>query len=162
ATTNGLLSHALPDARSTLIPFISTALIRGWGYGGLNMRLIIVSNRLPITIAEQDGHYEVTRSAGGVATGLDAFVGSDHAPGDSLWVGWPGAALEADKQEEVRRLCRERGAHPVFISEADQELYYEGFCNNTVWPLFHYFPLYASYDQEAWEAYVRVNQAFAD
>jgi trehalose 6-phosphate synthase/phosphatase len=126
------------------------------------MRLIIVSNRLPITITEDDGRYEVSHSAGGVATGLDAFLRSDQAPADSLWVGWPGASFTADKQDEVRRLCRERGAHPVFLSEADQELYYEGFCNNSIWPLFHYFPLYASYEQEAWEAYVRVNQAFAD
>jgi trehalose 6-phosphate synthase/phosphatase len=126
------------------------------------MRLIIVSNRLPITITEEDGRYKVTRSAGGVATGLHSFLGSDHAPPDALWVGWPGAPFAAEKQEEVSGLCRERGAHPVFLSEADQELYYEGFCNNTIWPLFHYFPLYATYDQEAWEAYVRVNQAFAD
>src|SRR5262249_51886029 len=126
------------------------------------MRLIIVSNRLPVTITEQDGRYEASRSAGGVATGLDAFLGSDHAPPNALWVGWPGAAFAADQQDEVRSLCRERGAHPVFVSEADQGLYYEGFCNNTVWPLFHYFPLYANYEQEAWDAYVRVNQAFAD
>ena len=40
--------------------------------------------------------------------------------------------------------------------------YYHGFCNRTIWPLFHYFPLYTTYSEEYWQAYERVNTAFAN
>ena len=50
----------------------------------------------------------------------------------------------------------------MFLPEQEMDLFYHGFCNKTIWPLFHYFPSYASYDDVSWESYVRVNQAFCD
>ncbi|MBP1624959.1 MAG: UDP-forming alpha,alpha-trehalose-phosphate synthase, partial [Acidobacteria bacterium] len=40
--------------------------------------------------------------------------------------------------------------------------FYWGFCNKTIWPLFHYFPSYTSYEEEFWQTYQRVNQKFCD
>jgi trehalose 6-phosphate synthase/phosphatase len=127
------------------------------------MRLIIVSNRLPVTVTEQDGRLEMSHSAGGLATGLNAYLRSPHAPKESLWVGWPGGTFPAERQPEIRAELHERfRGHPVFLSATDTEQFYEGFCNNTLWPLFHYFSFLTRYDQESWNAYVRVNEAFAD
>jgi trehalose 6-phosphate synthase/phosphatase len=53
-------------------------------------------------------------------------------------------------------------ASPVFLSEKLMDKVYLGFCNKTVWPLFHYFPSYAVFDREFWDEYKRVNEIFRD
>src|SRR2546428_288531 len=40
--------------------------------------------------------------------------------------------------------------------------FYHGFCNSTIWPLFHYFPTYAKFDENDWAQYVKVNEVFRD
>ncbi len=125
-------------------------------------RLIIVSNRLPVSIARgDDGSIKVTQSVGGLATGLSSF----HGVNRSVWVGWPGIVNEdftPAEREEIRNRLAELNCIPVFLSSADMEGYYNGFCNQTLWPLFHYFPQYARYRDSDWEAYQRVNRAFAE
>jgi trehalose 6-phosphate synthase/phosphatase len=123
-------------------------------------RLLIVSNRLPVTLVKKDGEFEVKASAGGVATGL----GSIHQASDSLWIGWCGLAQERIKgqEEEIRERLAERRCHGVFLSQYDIENYYFGFANKTIWPLFHYFPLYAVYSNNFWDSYIRANRAFCD
>uniref|UniRef100_UPI0006E3A302 bifunctional alpha,alpha-trehalose-phosphate synthase (UDP-forming)/trehalose-phosphatase n=1 Tax=Hymenobacter sp. AT01-02 TaxID=1571877 RepID=UPI0006E3A302 len=49
---------------------------------------------------------------------------------------------------------------PVFLTEAEIRDFYEGFSNSTLWPTFHYFSQYATYEQAHWEAYVAVNEKF--
>ena len=51
---------------------------------------------------------------------------------------------------------------PVFLTANDVEQFYEGFSNKTIWPHFHYFTQYTVYEESYWNAYVRVNQLFAD
>jgi trehalose 6-phosphate synthase/phosphatase len=48
----------------------------------------------------------------------------------------------------------------VFLSQEQIEAYYEGYCNNVVWPLCHYFFAYIQYDKKTWEAYLEVNRLF--
>jgi len=82
-----------------------------------------------------------------------------------LWIGWPGIALEKIKEEEQEKINKKLIADncfPVFLSQKDIEDYYYGFCNKTIWPLFHYFPLYAVYNKNFWDAYKRVNEAFCE
>src|SRR5690606_14118595 len=50
--------------------------------------------------------------------------------------------------------------HPLFLTAEDIELFYEGFSNNTLWPLFHYFTKYVEYNQRTWDSYVEVNKKF--
>jgi len=124
-------------------------------------RLLLVSNRLPLTIEEQEGNLHVSGSVGGLATGLDSFYRSR----DSLWIGWPGITkekLNSETMQEIDRRLEEERCVPVHLSQDDLENYYYGFSNNTIWPLFHYFTHEAIYDEELWKAYVRVNRHFCD
>lgn len=122
-------------------------------------RILIVANRLPITIEEKKGVRRFQPSVGGLATGLRPLYESS----DCVWVGWPGISLRRRKDEEelTARLLAER-CYPVSLSQQDVDTYYHGICNRTIWPLFHYFSLYAEYRKDYWQAYERVNSAYAD
>jgi trehalose 6-phosphate synthase/phosphatase len=130
-------------------------------------KIIVVSNRLPFTIERENGAIQFKASAGGVATGLKSLL--DGMPGfltprpEYLWVGWPGGAVAAEDRAQVQaRALAEFRSHAVFLSEQDFDNFYEGFCNKTIWPLFHYFPQNATYDENYWRQYVRVNEVFAE
>ncbi|MEM6265789.1 MAG: trehalose-6-phosphate synthase, partial [Bacteroidota bacterium] len=123
-------------------------------------RIIIVSNRLPITIdRKKDGELIYHPSAGGLATGLNSLDSSL----EKIWIGWAGKTVEdPDEQELISIRFKKDGMAPVFLSEEEIELYYEGFSNKTIWPHFHYFTQYITYKDSYWEAYQRVNRKFAD
>ncbi|HZU38146.1 MAG TPA: bifunctional alpha,alpha-trehalose-phosphate synthase (UDP-forming)/trehalose-phosphatase, partial [Gemmataceae bacterium] len=129
------------------------------------MKLVLLSNRLPVSVQEEQGEFHFSPSPGGLASGVRTFVRSprQHVPGGYIWLGWPGREIAPDRQEEVRqRLHQEFSARPVFLSTADTEAFYEGFCNKTLWPLFHYFPERVAYDENQWQIYNQVNERFAD
>ncbi len=123
-------------------------------------RLILVSNRLPVSVVKGRRGLRFERSVGGLATGLRHLSKSY----DSIWIGWPGIDLETAGSEANHAVARLRadGYYPVSISEQDIEGYYQQFSNDTIWPLFHYFPMYAVHDVDSWRAYTRVNEIFAD
>src|SRR6266566_376765 len=61
-------------------------------------RLLIVANRLPITVRTADGGVEVQRSTGGLATGLAA----PHEQSGGLWIGWSGAPESLPPEQRAR------------------------------------------------------------
>ena len=123
-------------------------------------RLIIVSNRLPVTIDRADGELIYFPSAGGLATGLNSLDESL----DRKWVGWPGKAIDDEwEQEAVRKDLAETGLVPIFLTTQEIDDFYGGFSNKVIWPHFHYFTQYTDYTHGAyWEAYRAVNRKFAD
>ncbi|MCI0607168.1 bifunctional alpha,alpha-trehalose-phosphate synthase (UDP-forming)/trehalose-phosphatase [bacterium] len=124
------------------------------------MRLVIVSNRLPVCAQTLGQGFTFVRSVGGLATGLKTFLDTATDSLETLWVGWPGITVsEVDKQKVISELQR-LGSYPVFLSEDEMENFYHGFCNKTIWALFHYFPSYAVYDQRYWHHYKKVNERF--
>jgi trehalose 6-phosphate synthase/phosphatase len=130
-------------------------------------RLVIVSNRLPFNIGVEGGQIVFHPSAGGLVTGLASVWESPNQigvlPPDHLWVGWPGASVEVGLRGRLIREALERfRSYPVFLSDEQMEQFYLGFCNATIWPLFHYFPSYALYQPACWEQYKQINQLFAD
>jgi trehalose 6-phosphate synthase/phosphatase len=130
------------------------------------MRLVIVSNRLPFTVSVKGGQPQFTPSAGGLTTGLWSYLNRARAEAaerlDFLWVGWPGANIAPDQQAAVREFGQTHyNALPVFLPEESMDRFYHGFCNRTLWPLFHYFTTLAKFEEEHWEEYQRVNRAFA-
>ena len=122
-------------------------------------KLIIVSNRLPVTIDRKEGELIYFPSAGGLATGLNSLDDSL----DRKWVGWPGKAIKNDwEQAAIRQDLAEDGLVPVFLTNSDIEQFYGGFSNKVIWPHFHYFTQYTDYTHdEYWEAYRKVNRKFA-
>lgn len=130
------------------------------------MRLIIVSNRAPVTVTKTDDGYTYQESSGGLASGLRAYVDGlalEQSETEVLWVGWPGMSIDEDDQPAVREvLQREFGVHSVFLPEEETQGFYEGFSNSTLWPLFHYFQSMVLYRSEDWAAYQLVNRHFAD
>lgn len=122
-------------------------------------KTIIVSNRLPIKIEIKEDEWVYHNSEGGLATGL----GSIYQKGDNIWVGWPGAHIENDSiRYIINKDLTAKKLHPVILDKKEIELYYDGFSNDTLWPLFHYFPSFAQYKKQEWEAYQSVNQKFAN
>jgi len=127
------------------------------------VRLVVVSNRLPIQVRGEGEIPVVQPSAGGLVTGLSAFLESSKNKLEWIWVGWPGSELDPDTLEFVKKEAKERfSGYPVQIPNSLNEKFYSGFCNKTIWPLFHYFPTYTEYDPSAWDAYIQVNQLFSD
>jgi trehalose 6-phosphate synthase/phosphatase len=82
--------------------------------------------------------------------------------GDATWIGWPGAVVPAALEKKIsRRLAREH-LFPVFLTADEEEDFYGRVCNDTLWPLFHYFQSRLRITPEAWVRYVEVNQRYAD
>jgi trehalose 6-phosphate synthase/phosphatase len=123
------------------------------------MRLVIVSNRLPVTISQEAGKLEFIDSVGGVATGLLTLLQS-NAVKEYIWVGWPGIDLAPAEREEANTRLMALHTHPVYVPQKLMDKFYLGFCNKTIWPLFHYFPSLAHYFEGDWKAYEEVNMIF--
>ncbi|MFG2000856.1 trehalose-6-phosphate synthase [Spirillospora sp. NPDC048911] len=113
---------------------------------------VVVANRLPVDRSgEGDGW---RRSPGGLVSAIAPVMRSR----EGTWIGWSGSADEELEPFETD------GMHlvPVRQSSEDVRLYYEGFSNATLWPLYHDVVAPPIYDRAMWDAYVRVNQRFAD
>jgi trehalose 6-phosphate synthase/phosphatase len=123
-------------------------------------RLLIVSNRLPVSVRiAADGPHLIPAS-GGLARGLAPW----HERCDSLWIGWPGdlARTSSHQRSRVDAHLRKRGIVAVDLSRAQIDRYYHGFANRVLWPLFHYLIDRVPVDASGWDAYREVNQRFAD
>jgi trehalose 6-phosphate synthase/phosphatase len=121
-------------------------------------RILVISNRLPLTVTKRENRIRFNPSVGGLATGLSSLSKTYQ----NIWFGWPGIAAERIKDEKTRikkKLMRDN-CFPVFIRQYDLENYYYGFCNRTIWPLFHYFTQYSQYNRKHWHSYLKVNQTF--
>jgi trehalose 6-phosphate synthase/phosphatase len=122
-------------------------------------RLVIISNRLPITIKKRADELKYYPSDGGLATGLNSLDESL----ERIWIGWPGREIrEPGDKEIVRKNLHQKGLIPVFLTKKEIRLFYEGFSNKTIWPHFHYFTQYTTYRDQYWEAYKKVNQHFLE
>jgi trehalose 6-phosphate synthase len=111
-------------------------------------RLVAVSNRVT----------DSTKAAGGLAVGVLAAMKSRGG----LWFGWSGK-MAADGSTAVGVTVRDNVEFATFdLPRHDFDLYYAGFCNGTLWPLFHYFVGGLRYSPAQFDAYVRVNKLFAE
>ncbi|PZG29202.1 trehalose-6-phosphate synthase [Spongiactinospora gelatinilytica] len=111
---------------------------------------LIVANRLPV---DRDGHAGWRRSPGGLVTAIAPVMQRR----DGAWLGWHGAP------DENLDPFEHDGMHliPVPLSSAEVELYYEGFSNATLWPLYHDVVATPVYSRVLWDAYRTVNERFA-
>ena len=111
--------------------------------------IVIAANRLPVMRTE-DGW---APSPGGLVRAVWPMLKSSGG----TWVGWTGDPDDAAEPFEVDGV----DLHPVGISAEEVELYYEGFSNDGLWPLYHDALRESTYDVRQWEAYRDVNERFA-
>ena len=116
---------------------------------------VVVANRLPVDLVSGPGEEpRWTRSPGGLVTALEPVM-KQHG---GAWVGWNGASGPAPDPFDAD------GMHlvPVPLSSDEVADYYEGFSNATLWPLYHDVIATPEYHREWWDAYVAVNERFAE
>ncbi len=137
-------------------PFRGSNRRRGGG------RLVIASNRLPVVLRRDPaGAWQVAPAAGGLVTALDPVMRKRGG----RWMGWPGAS-DVGVEELTTALDRSADRPPyeleaIELSETDRDLFYRGFSNEVLWPLFHGFPGRCQPNPRYWQGYRRVNRRFA-
>lgn len=122
--------------------------------------LVIVSNRLPVSIKKVDGKLEFGQSMGGLATGLSDYTNR----AGTKWIGWPGIPsddLTKSERAQIARELRKMRCYPVFLTKKEIEDYYNGYSNSVIWPLFHNLDV-KPHTAKSWHAYRHVNAQFAD
>lgn len=126
----------------------------------MQRRLVIVSNRLPLTIEKKANQYLPRPSSGGLISAVDAYLnkGGKEVFSERVWVGVSG--VDEQTWDKVNLPEANYSYLPVFTEEQQYDQYYNGFSNSLLWPLFHYFPSFADYDASFFEAYVAVNEIF--
>ena len=128
-----------------------------------NGRLIIVSNRLPVVLKKsQNKKHELKPASGGLITAMTPVFKKKGG----LWIGWAGNYLE--ERIDVKKLLKKKIKNlnykliPVEIGLGNYELYYKGFSNEVLWPLFHNFSTYCNFLPKYYEAFKKVNRQFAN
>lgn len=126
-------------------------------------RLIIISNRLPFQLLEKGGKITLKQSDGGLATALNSYFREDSSDAFQQKI-WIGSADFPEKRWQRFKPSTDDSyrIEPIFMESKIYNKYYNGFCNATLWPLFHYFPSYVVYDREFFEMYEAANRIFAE
>ncbi len=112
--------------------------------------IVIAANRLPV-MRTTEGDW--APSPGGLVRALYPMLRESGG----TWVGWTGDPDDHAEPFTVEGV----DLHPVPISAEEMNLYYEGFSNDALWPLYHDALRESTYDSEQWDAYRIVNERFA-
>ncbi|KAL1560390.1 Trehalose-6-P synthase/phosphatase complex synthase subunit [Salvia divinorum] len=129
-------------------------------------RLLVVANRLPVSaIRKDDDSWGLEISVGGL---VSALLGINEF--EARWIGWAGVNVPDEVgQRSLTKALAEKRCIPVFLDEEIVHQYYNGYCNNILWPLFHYLGLpqedrlaTTRSFQSQFAAYKEANQMFAD
>lgn len=124
-------------------------------------RLLIVSNRLPVTVRHEHTQITVSPSAGGLATAMKG----PHRNSDALWVGWPGelGRITDEQTKLIEQEFEKQRLVAVYLTSNQVKRFYEGFSNGVLWPLYHYDTEKVQRDAWAnWNTFVEVNRLFAE
>jgi trehalose 6-phosphate synthase len=116
--------------------------------------LVVVSNRLPVRLEEDDTGSHWRTSPGGLVSALTPVLRGR----DGVWVGWSG------RPGRMRHPATHEGIalHAVPISDEELDDFYVGFSNGTLWPLYHDAIRSPQFERRWWQAYVRVNHRYAE
>ena len=129
-------------------------------------RLVIVSNRLPIQLKEKNGKVTFKESDGGLVSSLKSYL--ERATGDDLFSKkyWFGAADFSESRWNKFKSTNKKpftfAVEPIFVEKKIFNQFYNGFCNATLWPLFHYFLSYVEFDENTFKSYEEVNLKFSE
>ena len=129
-------------------------------------RLVVVSNRLPFQLLEKNNKVSLKASDGGLVSALKSFFernNAEHTYSEKWWIGSADFPEKRWQKFSANKKAIEAfEIEPIFIESKLYNRFYNGYCNATLWPLFHYFPSYVDFDEESFQSYKEVNQIFAD
>jgi trehalose 6-phosphate synthase len=121
---------------------------------GPTFDLVVAANRLPVDLVIDDsGESTWQRSPGGLVSAMESVMPGRNA----AWVGWAGDSGPAPEPFHQGDLY----LHPVGLTSAEIAEYYEGFSNDTLWPIYHDVIVPASFHRNWWNTYRTVNHRFA-
>ncbi len=115
---------------------------------------VVVANRLPVRRVWEGDTARWVPSPGGLVSALRPVMSGNP---DAVWAGWTGVPGPGTEPFEVDGFQ----CHPVGVSQGELQLFYEGFSNATLWPLFHDALVPPEYHRTWWDAYRTVNQRYA-
>jgi trehalose 6-phosphate synthase/phosphatase len=125
----------------------------------MSNRLVVVSNRLPLTLRKTNGRWNSEKSSGGLVSAMTPLLQKTTG----IWIGWSGESEGADG-EQRRAVFKEweRSEHcfAIELSAGVAKGFYEGYANQTLWPVFHCFPSRLRFDAKGWDSYVEANRTF--
>ncbi|WP_205849982.1 bifunctional alpha,alpha-trehalose-phosphate synthase (UDP-forming)/trehalose-phosphatase [Nakamurella flava] len=117
--------------------------------------MVVVANRLPFDLEKlPDGSTKARQAPGGLVTALAPILSRRHG----AWIGWPGSAdveLEPTTTDGL-------SLFPLPLSAEEVANFYEGFSNDTLWPLYHDAVADSQFHRQWWDSYRKVNQRFAE
>ena len=126
----------------------------------MNSRLLVVSNRLPLSLHKtNEGQWVTRENSGGLVSALSALLRKTRG----IWIGWPGDTGNDGDQQRRAILAEWAAAEFRFAVDLPADVatgFYEGYSNQTLWPVFHYLPSQVRFDPTYWEAYVQANRIF--
>lgn len=126
-------------------------------------RLIIVAYRLPFKVVRDGDGSRLFQNSGGLVSAVLSLVKDqqNEAFDAHQKIQWIGFSENSPEELEGQSMENENfRAHPVFIPDELNENYYEGFCNNLIWPLCHYFPSLARFHDVYFDAYREAHGLF--
>ncbi len=124
-------------------------------------RLFMISNRLPLQVTDNNGVKELIPISDGFDSGLKRFYESF----DIKWIGRAGVninEISENEKQDIDDKFRSENCIPIYFDQQLMGDFLEGFCENTIWPLFNYFTQISKYKHKQWDAYKKVNQMFSD
>ncbi len=129
-------------------------------------RLIIAAYRLPFKFSKTKKGYKAVQNDGGLVSAvlsLSENFKKENSGGSEQKIIWAGVAENLPESLDVAHLQNDDfSILPIKIPGSVRKLYYEGFSNDLIWPLFHYFSTYCVFKEEAFEAYRTANTRFCE
>lgn len=129
-------------------------------------RIVIIAYRLPFKIAKSGSKRVLEQNTGGLVSAILSLaekMGKNENSETSKKIVWVGhSEFTKSELDNMATQDIEFDIHPVSIPDKINTDYYEGFCNDMLWPLFHYFPMYAVFKDSYFDAYVNANQLFME
>jgi trehalose 6-phosphate synthase len=123
-------------------------------------RMVIVSNRLPVTIRQRSEGLRVEPSSGGLVTALRPLLKDCGG----VWFGWTGTDASPEIDRLLKKYSRQNSfaLKPVFMTAEERARFYCGFSNEVLWPLFHDLQSRCNFNPWYWDTHISVNRRFAN
>ncbi len=133
-------------------------------YGFPFKRIVLASYRLPFKVIKGKRGKRIQQNSGGLVSAMLPLAKKISAEKNGniplIWFGQ--STKEEDEFENIKDDSNPFELHSVYIPPSTDKLYYGGFCNNAIWPLFHYFPFISVFDKDSFSAFREANTLFAE